>query len=320
MKYYAVHKGKKTGVFNTWDECKKMIIGYKGAKYKKFNILEDARDFVKNGLLIKKMVNNTIDKYFCKKEDKIDDKIEDTIKDKIDHKIDHKIEDKIIHKIYTDGSCYGNGETYSLGGYGIYVNDNKYYIEPLNKYTINENKINENMTNENTTNENITNNIAELKAILKVFELFLKELKNGDIIEIITDSDYSIRAFTTYGQKCNDSFWRKDIPNKELIKKGFKIVKKYPNIKFTHIHSHTGKKDINSINNEKVDLLAKKGLLIAIQKSKNLGNFKFKIGKYKNETIESVFKKNKSYIKWFLNNNISNKTNMFRYILHQYIS
>ena len=35
-KYYVVWKGKKTGIFDSWDECKKQIQGFEGAQYKSF--------------------------------------------------------------------------------------------------------------------------------------------------------------------------------------------------------------------------------------------------------------------------------------------
>lgn len=35
-KYYVVWKGKKTGVFTSWDTCKKQINGFEGAQYKSF--------------------------------------------------------------------------------------------------------------------------------------------------------------------------------------------------------------------------------------------------------------------------------------------
>ena len=35
-KYYVVWKGKKTGVFSSWDTVKKLVQGYEGAKYKSF--------------------------------------------------------------------------------------------------------------------------------------------------------------------------------------------------------------------------------------------------------------------------------------------
>lgn len=46
-KYYAVRKGLSTGVFFTWDECKKMVVGYPGAIYKGFPTFEEAECFVK---------------------------------------------------------------------------------------------------------------------------------------------------------------------------------------------------------------------------------------------------------------------------------
>lgn len=44
--YYAVKEGRQVGVFYTWDDCKKQVIGYKGAKYKKFENILDANEFI----------------------------------------------------------------------------------------------------------------------------------------------------------------------------------------------------------------------------------------------------------------------------------
>ena len=46
-KFYAVRKGKKTGIFSTWDECKEQVAGFKGAIYKSFKTLEEAEKFLK---------------------------------------------------------------------------------------------------------------------------------------------------------------------------------------------------------------------------------------------------------------------------------
>ena len=45
-KYYAVRKGAKTGVFNTWEECKSSVNGFSGAEYKSFASLEDAEIYL----------------------------------------------------------------------------------------------------------------------------------------------------------------------------------------------------------------------------------------------------------------------------------
>ena len=48
-KIYAVRKGHKTGLFYTWDECKKAVHGYSGAEYKGFLIKEEAEAFLNIG-------------------------------------------------------------------------------------------------------------------------------------------------------------------------------------------------------------------------------------------------------------------------------
>lgn len=45
-KYYAVKKGKKTGIFTSWDECKQYVNGYSKAEYKGFDRKQDARDYL----------------------------------------------------------------------------------------------------------------------------------------------------------------------------------------------------------------------------------------------------------------------------------
>ena len=41
-KYYVVWKGKETGVFDSWDKCKRQIDGFIGAQYKSFKTKEAA--------------------------------------------------------------------------------------------------------------------------------------------------------------------------------------------------------------------------------------------------------------------------------------
>lgn len=45
-KYYAVKKGKTTGVFKTWEECRNAVEGYPGAQYKGFSALEEANAYL----------------------------------------------------------------------------------------------------------------------------------------------------------------------------------------------------------------------------------------------------------------------------------
>lgn len=45
-KYYAVRVGKIPGIYMNWDDCKAMVDGYPGAKYKSFSSIEEAENFL----------------------------------------------------------------------------------------------------------------------------------------------------------------------------------------------------------------------------------------------------------------------------------
>jgi len=46
-KYYTVWKGHRTGVFETWDDCKSQITNFEGAQYKSFPTFELAKTALK---------------------------------------------------------------------------------------------------------------------------------------------------------------------------------------------------------------------------------------------------------------------------------
>lgn len=46
--FYAVRRGRETGIFKTWNECKRYITGFKGAEYKGFMTLEEAEEYMGN--------------------------------------------------------------------------------------------------------------------------------------------------------------------------------------------------------------------------------------------------------------------------------
>lgn len=45
-KTYAVRRGRETGLFETWSECQKQVIGFSGAEYKSFKTLEEAKSYL----------------------------------------------------------------------------------------------------------------------------------------------------------------------------------------------------------------------------------------------------------------------------------
>ena len=47
-KYYAVRKGRSSGVFDSWDECKAQVEGYSGAEYRSFKFRHEAEQYLQN--------------------------------------------------------------------------------------------------------------------------------------------------------------------------------------------------------------------------------------------------------------------------------
>ena len=72
-KFYAVRKGKKTGIYTTWDECKEQVDGYPKAEYKGFKTKEEAENYmshISNTIIYDNPLNNEVFIYYkLKKKD-----------------------------------------------------------------------------------------------------------------------------------------------------------------------------------------------------------------------------------------------------------
>jgi len=47
-KFYAVKKGRETGIYLSWDECEKQVKGFKGAIYKSFASRDEAEAYLQD--------------------------------------------------------------------------------------------------------------------------------------------------------------------------------------------------------------------------------------------------------------------------------
>ena len=45
-KFYVVLKGRRCGIFQTWEDCEAQVKGFKGSKYKGFKTLQEAQDWI----------------------------------------------------------------------------------------------------------------------------------------------------------------------------------------------------------------------------------------------------------------------------------
>lgn len=112
-----------------------------------------------------------------------------------------------------------------------------------------------------------TNQRAELYAIYVAIVTIKKHIPDFDEIHIYTDSDYSIQTLTKWMYKWAKNNWqtadKQPVKNLDIIRDLlYDVIGKRKNkITFTHVYSHTGKKDKLSIGNEMADKLATSGAL-----------------------------------------------------------
>src|SRR3989338_2715467 len=118
-----------------------------------------------------------------------------------------KIGGKRIY-VWTDGSCPENGKKKAAeGGIGVFfgLGDKRNVSDPV-------------------VEDNLTNIRAELWAIHKALEVLLEE--ESQTVELVTDSEFSIRALTcAYKTKMNLDIFEEIVGKLERMrKKGFQIV------------------------------------------------------------------------------------------------
>ena len=159
--------------------------------------------------------------------------------------INKNINNKEQIKVFTDGACSNNGAKNAKAGIGIYFGENDLR------------NVSERITGKQT------NNTAELKAILKVYEILKDEIENKKSVNIYSDSTYAIRCCGEYGLKMYKKNWRKKngyIPNHELVKEAFNLFYNKHNIKLIHVKAHTDNTDVLSLGNAEADRLANEAI------------------------------------------------------------
>jgi hypothetical protein len=68
--FYAVAVGKNPGIYTNWQDCQKQVVGYPGAKYKKFTSKEKGIEYIKNNDLPKLSSENDQHLYLVERLDK----------------------------------------------------------------------------------------------------------------------------------------------------------------------------------------------------------------------------------------------------------
>lgn len=175
------------------------------------------------------------------------DRVIEHLQNKLSKYLDKvKIDDSI--KIFTDGACSNNGKKNAKAGIGVYYGEND--IRNVSE----------------RIDGSQTNNMAELRAIIKVFDSCEGIIKSGKKITIYSDSKIAIGWCTTTGKKYEISNWDSNALNKIdadkiiYIKNAYELFQKYNNVKLEYVKAHTDNMDELSIGNRKADKLATNSL------------------------------------------------------------
>lgn len=213
--FYAVHKGKKIGVFRSWAETKASVDGYPGARYKKFANLEDAQAFVATAgtSATTSATATTAKKRAAEEEEELDN----------------------VLFVFTDGA---HSSKTKRTGVGVS------FDEPLKGLAISK-KLPLGSTHQQ----------AELDAVLCalfILDKNAKEVANKRVV-IWTDSDYTCKCVKEYIHVWRKNGWLKSdgdtVKHRATIDEAAKLLEKHQGwIELRHISevglvSHTTKRD-----------------------------------------------------------------------------
>jgi ribonuclease HI len=267
MQFYAVYRGFKPGIYINIEDVDLQVKNYTNPIFKKYNTLEDAQYFLKNGKgredkvytmtsttdtkkssSNKSLAQSNILQFFGSNniidiEETADTIIQNPIKKKLNINNDittisplQQTQSTTTIIIYTDGSCMKRHN--NIAGCGVHF-PNKEYTDISEKFL----------------HKPITNQRAELYAIL----LAIRTVTESDIyrnnhIVIHSDSEYSINCITKWCKGWENNKWRRadnsELKNLDIIIPLYELYNKHT-IKMIHVRAHCG-----ILGNEIADTLA----------------------------------------------------------------
>lgn len=225
MPFYAIARGRIPGIYTSWDKAKKQVIGFNGAKFKKFETEIEAQQFVQENAQQSFSTTN-IEKAFgsaFKKENPIE------------------TDNNLI--VFTDGACTNNGKKNARASFAA-----AYPFHPEWNYAA------------EIFEEKKSNNVGEFTALiytLKHCNIVDQEFKKTLIV--YTDSMLLVNTVNKWMTNWKKNGWKKadgtEISNLELVQTIDELLEKRKcAIKYTKAHS--GESTWEAINNDIADKLA----------------------------------------------------------------
>lgn len=239
QKFYAVKSSNPSvpdEIFQTWGDCQSYVSGKGGLSYRKFENLNDARNFISG--------------YSSKDYDYIGINQQDFKKQYTAPAVERREVKKC--NVYCDGSALSNGKTSSRAGYGVYFDDAEgcSISEPLESGPQ-------------------TNNRAEIQAVSSALDKIWSNLtEDGQSVQyqIKTDSEYVAKLLNDRYMGYDEQKL-KELSNSDLV---VPLIKKYAKVKQyyevnqdtfgdTKFHIDWVKGHAGDAGNEMADELARQG-------------------------------------------------------------
>ncbi|CAI9171450.1 unnamed protein product [Rangifer tarandus platyrhynchus] len=250
--FYAVRRGRKAGVFLTWDECRAQVDRFPAARFKKFATEEEAWAFVRSASPSDSGGQKTkhIEEPQVKASKRLHEPLDEgekaepcakhvrqsteppppVSKDSFSY-----MGDSVV--VYTDGCCSSNGRKRARAGIGVYWGPG----HPLNVGI--------------RLPGRQTNQRAEIRAACKAIE----QAKAQDITKLVlyTDSMFTINGITSWVRGWKRNGWRtstgEEVTNKEDFAELERLARGM-DIQWMHVPGHSGFRG-----NEEADRLAREG-------------------------------------------------------------
>ncbi|KAM5142614.1 ribonuclease H1 isoform 3-T3 [Callospermophilus lateralis] len=219
--FYAVRRGRRTGVFLTWNECKAQVDRFPAARFKKFASEDEAWAFVRNsvspdgeGSCLPEQKNTHAQESQVKVSKRLREPLDDHEEEVSEPSAKYVrkntepapalgkdtfsyMGDSVV--VYTDGCCSSNGRRRARAGIGVYWGPG----HPLN--------IGIRLPGRQT------NQRAEIHAACKAIEQ--AKAQNISKLVLYTDSMFTINGITNWVQGWKKNGWKtstgKEVINKE---------------------------------------------------------------------------------------------------------
>uniref|UniRef100_A0A6B2F3Y9 Ribonuclease H1 n=1 Tax=Bothriechis nigroviridis TaxID=88079 RepID=A0A6B2F3Y9_BOTNI len=262
--FYAVRRGRRIGVYETWDECNEQVHRYQHASFKKFATKKQAWAFI-NEESAESSISSTgfgekqnYHSYYSNKttsesynprshkrryEELSGNKCTNKRVKYTDvpytpppNKNEFSYEGDYV-AVYTDGCCSSNGRQAARAGTGVYWGPDHF------------------LNNSERLHGRQTNQRAEIHAACKAIE----QAKSQNIrkLTIYTDSKFTIKGVTSWIPNWKINGWKtsagKEVTNKEDFERLAKLSEGM-DIQWMHVPGHAG-----FPGNEAADRLAKEG-------------------------------------------------------------